>query len=366
MGESSLQTGSAWGRSFGALDARRWLILGGIFLIAGGMLFGDLFAVFILHPNARLQGVALMAAANAAAAKDAAGVGSAFGELGSLLEGRGTKVDTHVHMTDIGYLCLLLALAQPYVLLGEGLKRKLAQWFVVMGFLLPIGIFSIHYVGLAYSPFPVIGWASVLADVSGLVAMILLSVEAWGVWQYFRAGAATPEVPSENSWSRRALLSGGTVLVLLGFLYGSGYAALNLYEHEAREVTILRGLLGAASNADTAAMNAQGAAFGMLAGEKAVQIAAHAHFVEFGLLALMLSFIQGYVGLQERWKRRMAILVLLGGLILPIAVSMELQYGLLAGGIADAGGLLVIIGMMGMLAGVLRFSGAVDAGEVGR
>jgi hypothetical protein len=40
---------------------------------------------------------------------------------------------------------------------------------------------------------------------------------------------------------------------------------------------------------------------------------------------------------------------------------LELNLGLLAGGIADLGGLLVIVGLSGMLVGVLRYSGSLDA-----
>jgi len=40
---------------------------------------------------------------------------------------------------------------------------------------------------------------------------------------------------------------------------------------------------------------------------------------------------------------------------------LELRLGLIAGGIADLGGLLVIIGLLGMLVGVLRYTGKLDA-----
>ena len=40
--------------------------------------------------------------------------------------------------------------------------------------------------------------------------------------------------------------------------------------------------------------------YGMLQGEKAVKIAAHSHIIEFGLLAILLSFVQPYVMLAGR------------------------------------------------------------------
>ena len=46
----SLLAGS--GAHFSRLSARRLLVLGGIGLILVGMIFGDIFAVFVLHQNA--------------------------------------------------------------------------------------------------------------------------------------------------------------------------------------------------------------------------------------------------------------------------------------------------------------------------
>src|SRR5215813_3738701 len=160
------------------MSARRLFVLGGIALIAGGMLFGDIFAVFILHQNAGQQGAALISASQAVAARDAQAVNKIFGSLGGLLEDRGTKVDAHVHAIGAGYLALMLALVQPYVVLASGTKKLLAALFMTGGVLLPIDIFLIHYVGLAYSPFAAIGWASVLADSAGALMIVIVIAEA--------------------------------------------------------------------------------------------------------------------------------------------------------------------------------------------
>src|SRR5207302_9207882 len=194
--------------TFAPMSAPRLLIFGGIALIAGGMLFGDIFAVFVLG-----------------------------------------------------------------------------------GVLLPVGIFLIHYVGLAHSPFSVIGWASVLADSAGALLIIALLGEAWGLWKYFRrsrAYALEPEVIADNSWSQHALLSGGTLLVLLGFLYGAWYAAFDLYPQEKQETAILTSLADQSASDNTPAMNQAVNDYGTLAGAKSVYIAAHSHAIEFGLLAMLL------------------------------------------------------------------------------
>src|SRR5580692_3454929 len=99
--------------TFAPMSARRLLVFGGIALIAGGMLFGDIFAVFVLHQNGNRTGALLMAAVRDLKAQDANSIRADFRQIGGNLEDRGTKVDTHVHMTDAGYLALLLALVQP-------------------------------------------------------------------------------------------------------------------------------------------------------------------------------------------------------------------------------------------------------------
>jgi hypothetical protein len=53
--------------------------------------------------------------------------------------------------------------------------------------------------------------------------------------------------------------------------------------------------------------------------------------------------------------------MLLGGsVILPVFVLLEMKLGVIAGGIADLGGLMVLISLLGMLVGILRYSGVLD------
>jgi hypothetical protein len=267
-------------------------------------------------------------------------------------------------MIDAGYLALLLALVQPYIALSRQAKKSLAVLFIVGGVLLPVGIFLIHYVGLAGSPFAAIGWASVLADSAGALLILVLIVQAWGFRQYLRSRQISePELPAEGSMPRRALLTGGTILVLLGFVHGAYYAGTFLYEHERMETVILQRMIDAATAGNLDAATTEVNNFGNLAGARAVNIAAHSHIIEFGLLAMLLSFVQPFVFLAEKWKRRWVKLLLGGSVILPVFVLLELKLGLLAGGIADIGGLMVIVALVGMLVGVLRYSGGLDASE---
>jgi len=347
---------------FPPLGARRLLMGGGISLILAGMIFGDIFAVFALHQNADSVARELMAATEAVAAGDREAVQLHFAAIGKLLENRGTKVDAHAHLIAFGYLSLLLALLQPYVALSPSRKKHLAVLFLLGATLLPVAVYLIYHVGLAYSPLRTIGWASLGADFGGLLVILACAGELGGLWRYLRSereGVRAEELLPHRSWSSRALLLGGTLLVLAGFVHGLYYAATDREGHEIRDVALQREMVeNAVVNLPAARQNAKD--YGWLQAHKAVKIAAHTHVIEFGVLALLLAFVQPFIFLSERWKRRWVVTLLAGSVILPVFVLLELRWGLVAGGIADVGGLLVILALTGMLVGVIRYTKKLD------
>jgi hypothetical protein len=350
--------------AFAPLSARRLLVLGGVGLILVGMIFGDIFAVFTLHQNAAHVGASLAAAAHAALAGDTNSVLANFQNVGGFLENRGTKVDTHVHMIDFGYLALMLAILQPWIAFAESHKKNIAWIFLFGAALLPVGVFLIHYVGLAYSPLAAIGWASIFADFGGLLVILATLGSLLGLLKYFQGAARTlgpDRLLADRGTPGRMLLAGGLALILLGFLHGAYYAAADLYNHEELDYKILSTMSASAAAKDAAGVDNALADYGRLQGDKAVNIAAHAHSVEFGLLAMLLAFFQPYVSLGETWKRRWAGIFLLGSLLLPVCVLLELRFGLVAGGLADFGGLLVILALLAMWIGILRYTGGLDA-----
>jgi hypothetical protein len=365
--EGAIGSGAAVAQSaerFAPRGARRIFVIGGIALILCGMILGDIFAAFILHPNANRIGESLLAATRAVAAHDPRAAGAAFQNIGGLLENRGTKVDAHSHMIGFGYIALLIALLQPYVAFSESVKKSLAKLFLLGAILLPVGVFLIHYVGMAGSPFAAIGWASVFADLGGFFVWVVCVCELAGLARYFRSRRPTSgpdEVLSDRSWAARALLSGGTLLVLIGFLHGSYYAGAHLFRYEARDSELLSAMTTRAAAGDSAAALQAVADYGQLQGEKAVNVAAHAHVIEFGVLAILLAFFQPYVFLSEKWRRIWAVVLLVGSLALPVFVLLEMQWGLVAGGFADVGGLLVIIALFAMLVGIWRHTGRLDS-----
>lgn len=351
--------------TFAPMSARRLLVLSGIGLILIGMIFGDIFAVFVLHQNAARVGASLSNAAHAALAGDGAAVLTNFQDVGGFLENRGTKVDTHVHMIAFGYLALMLSLLGPWIALSANTKKRLAWVFLCGAGLLPVCVFLIHYIGLAYSPLKAIGWASIFADLGGLLVIVAALGYLFGLVKNFVAvqrAAVRNDLLADASAPGRLLFAGGVFLMLLGFLHGSYYAATDLYRHEALDYSILSQISIGAAKQDAATVERGLAAYGQLQGDKAVNIAAHAHIIEFGLLSVLLAFFQPYVNLRETWRRRWALVLLLGSVLLPVCVLLELKYGLIAGGLADVGGLLVIVALLAMWIGVLRYTGQLDAG----
>jgi hypothetical protein len=368
MGQSSSsnqwQVADRAAASFAPLSARRLLLLGGIGLILVGMIFGDIFAVFVLHQNAARVGANLAAAAHGALAGDRAAVLSSFQNVGGFLENRGTKVDTHVHLIDFGYLALMLAILQPWIALSESAKKRIAWVFLFGSGLLPVCVFLIHYIGLAFSPLHSIGWASIFADFGGLLVLLATLAYLLGLVRRVTTKeqiAVQDALLADRSVVGQLLLAGGVLLVLIGFLHGAYYAAVDLYRHEAMDSSILSEMAAGAAASDAAAVDRSLNAYGQLQGDKAVKIAAHAHAIEFGLLAIMMAFFQPYVALREAWRRRWVGVLLLGSVLLPVCVLLELRYGLVAGGLADLGGLLVILALMAMWIGILRYTGKLDA-----
>lgn len=336
----------------------------GVFLILSGMLLGDIFAVFILHPNNARIGDAVYAAAAAIPAGDTDAIMGHFQAIGAFLENRGTKVDAHSHGVAMGYLAVLLAILQPFVAWSTATKLRVAQAFVVCAITLPIAIFTIHYVGLAYSPFVAIGWASIAADAAGFAIAIFVAIHLMGLWRYWRNwrddyDTADIERPDTLDRASRILFVGGSVLLLVGFLYGAAYAGYSEYTQSPNEVDILSSIV--ASAMERQSLDADFAAYGGYLAFRGINTAAHAHLNSMAILLLLLALIQPFVFLSDRWKSRWAIIMVVAAAALPVSILLEFKYGLIAGGMADTSGLAAMVALAAMLFGLARKTGALDS-----
>ena len=347
-----------------ASDSQRILVIGGLLLAASGMLFGDVFAMFVLHPNNARIGEAMYTAAQLIPGGDADGILAQFMAIGGFLENRGTKVDAHSHIIHMGYIALLLAMLQPGVALSEAAKRRAAWFFVISAWLLPPSIFSIHYLGLAYSPLEFIGWGSIFADLFGALLAIAVAIQLWGLWRHARGQGELPRQAlyiGAGNRASRALLVGGLLLLVGGFLYGAGFAAFGGSVGILTEVDILKQIVSSAAASDQASLNADFGAFGRLQMLRAINVASHAHINEMGILLLLLSFMQGFVQYRERIRDRWAMAAVISGIALPAGILLEIPLGIVGSIVADLAGFSMIVCLMAMLFGLLRHTGARDA-----
>ena len=348
------------------LSPARILIFGGILIAIVGMFFGEYFAIFHLHQSGMTIEAEMLNSVQAVAAGDSEPIGGSMERIGKMLENMGTKKDTHTHWIQLAYLCLILGFVQPYIAIGADWKRRWAIILVASSFILPIGVFAIYYLGLWRSPLETIGWGSIVADAAGAVFIVGVFAQFVGAVRHFRHVPDRGEVEAvakddEAEPAKSFLLRWGAVLTLMGLLHGAYYAATGLYENAEKDVSLLQASLTHAMANDVPAAEQAVHDYNWLQAEKAIYIATHTHLIEFGLMAILLAFAQRFVFLSDKWKLRWARWLVVGGFLLPVAVQSELWSGLYGGAVADLAGFLVITALLGMLLGVIRHTGAVDA-----
>jgi hypothetical protein len=353
-----------------ASDSQRVLLIGGILLAVSGMLLGDVFAMFVLHPNNGRIGEAMFAASQLIPLGDAEGILGHFMAIGGFLENKGTKIDAHSHIIHMGYIALLLAMLQPWVALSASVKRRAAWCFVLSAFLLSPSIFAIHYVGLAYSPLPHIGWASILADLFGAFLALVVAIQLWGMWRYLQGSEPSereeqPSYISTGNSASRTLLVAGLLLIVSGFFYGMGLAAVNAQGGSPSEVDILKDIIVQAAARDELALGAAFGDYGNYQMYRAINIATHAHINEMGILLLLMSFVQGFVQYADPLRQRWALCAAVSGIALPAGIILEIPFGFIGSIIADLAGFTMVVALLAMLFGLLRYTGASDASTGG-
>jgi len=341
------------------LDASRTLALGGIVLIALAMLLGEIYAIFIAHVANGYIKQAWSVVMQASVGGDVETVRAQFEIIADLTEKRGRIMNTHSHLGAFGLLALMLAMLQP--LLDLSAQRKLLfAWLLLGGAALHlISVYASYYLGLTVLYVSDLGF---FMAVTGLAAELLALV-----FRRRRDLVALSDLLKGALQTKpgHLLLKAGSSLILIGMVFGFYYAWVLVTQDEGNSVAaidlavehVARGEIGPAQEAI--------ADFKRLQSKIAITAAAHSHAIEMGMLAVLLALVQGFVFLSERWRIIWAKVMLIGAFAMPLCIFLATMHGLRAAAFADLSGGLIVVGLMAMGYGIIRYTGVVDAAETG-
>lgn len=335
-------------------DSSRILILGGIFLVMVGMIFGEIYAIYISHFTNSIIKNTWTSVIDATNRGDTAAVRDYFATIYDLADKRGRIMNTHSHIGGFGLLALAMAIIQPALSLTNQTKHYLAVGFLLGAILQSGFVYLSYYLG---------SWALYLSDVGAVlvstaVAGTLLTLlthssdkaQSLGemVLQHVRPAAS------------RFLLRAGLLLILSGMIFGLYHAwQMKIHDEKAAYHTI-DAAVEKLEQRDNDSAKKLVANFKAQQSRMAITAAAHSHAIEFGFLMVLLAFIQSYVFLEEPWCLRWAKILTTGAFLLPVCVFLATLYGLRAAIFADLSGALVISGLFAMSYGIVRYTGVSD------
>jgi hypothetical protein len=155
--------------------------------------------------------------------------------------------------------------------------------------------------------------------------------------------------------ARQLLLFGGIALAILGMSYGLWYALFA--EHQALGgigVSLTTGFQAAAqrnsADAEKALLEYQQAKYNY---DRQVDV--HGHWLGLSMLLIVLAIASDQISIVEKWKFLLALGLLLGSVLFPFGVLMQIwNHGTLPRALAIVGSALVIASLAGMVPGFLR------------
>lgn len=147
--------------------------------------------------------------------------------------------------------------------------------------------------------------------------------------------------------SRKILLVGGLLLTLWGMGYGLYYALFD--EHQTLERMGERLAAGFAHAAERETPNSHAALdeFARTKYEYVREVDVHSHWTGLAMLLVLLGIIFDYVGFEERWRFRLAVLLVAGSALYPLGVilqTVDQGFGPKALAVAGSGALIVALG----------------------
>lgn len=166
-----------------APPASRWLVKSGLLLTLLGMSFGLFYAWQLVSADEPAVYASIEGASASLAAGDA---NSAAAEIVRFKRAQSKIAITaaaHSHAIEFGFLMLLLAFVQRYVMLSERWRLHWARTVSVGAFMLPVCVYLATLYGLR---------AAAFSDIFGAVVLLGLAAMAYGMVRYSGAVDATP------------------------------------------------------------------------------------------------------------------------------------------------------------------------------
>lgn len=156
--------------------------------------------------------------------------------------------------------------------------------------------------------------------------------------------------------SRKILIVGGVWLVVLGMLYGLHYAAF--VEHQTLEHMggSLAGAFSQAALSNWSDSETQLAAYADSKYDYVRRVDAHSHWIGLAMLMIVLGVLFDRVNFAEATRRWLAISLLAGSILFPLAVLLQTKSygGLFPAVLAITGSGLVTMAMTCVAIGFLR------------
>jgi hypothetical protein len=158
----------------------------------------------------------------------------------------------------------------------------------------------------------------------------------------------------------RILAFGGVLLILVGLLLGEFFAIFISHVGSAAIQKEWVSVVAAVERHEPATAAAGFTHIADLLERRGRIVNTHSHIIAFGFLALSLAILQPMAGFSESRKRLFALCLVAGGLMQALFVFVLYYAGRWSAVVSDAGGILVLAGVIGNFAGLVKSSPAQD------
>jgi hypothetical protein len=157
------------------------------------------------------------------------------------------------------------------------------------------------------------------------------------------------------SRSRRLLILGGTVLAVLGMLYGLHYAVFVEHQTLDRMGGSLAGAFAHAAERRWDDSQSALTAYRETKYDYVRQVDLHSHWIGLAMLLIVLGVVFDEVALGERARFAIALALLAGSIVFPLGVILQtVRMAPLGSAMAIAGSALVIAALAATAVGFMR------------